>query len=37
MGDGTDFPRLELEPKHKIVVDALQAQRTKEKKRYEEY
>jgi len=32
MGDGTDFPRVELETKHKIVVDALQAQRLKEKK-----
>jgi len=35
MGDGTDFPRVELEAKQKIVFAALQVQRTKERKHRE--
>jgi len=35
MGEGSDFPRIELEMKHKIVTDALYRKRMNEKERHE--
>jgi len=35
MGDGTDFPRVELEEKQLLIVEALQAQRVKDRKNRE--